>query len=99
MKQRLIQEFNALNIKDMDKITDLFQARGSYVNLKYELSSGQKVKLWDDEKIYFINQIEKKGSQRCYGLTADENYLLVCEYGENGTNAEIIIYKKWNMNE
>lgn len=28
------------------------------------------------------------------GLTADENYLLVCEYGENGADAEIVIFKR-----
>ena len=36
----------------------------------------------------------KPGSDRCYGLIADESFLLVCEYGENGTDAELIAYKK-----
>lgn len=36
----------------------------------------------------------QKNSSRCYGLTADENYLLVCEYGDNGANPEIVIFKK-----
>lgn len=28
-------------------------------------------------------------------MTADEHYLLVCEYGENGADPEVIAYKKW----
>lgn len=36
----------------------------------------------------------KKNSDRCYGLTADEQYLLVCEYGEAGSDAEIVEMRK-----
>lgn len=50
----------------------------------------------EDKKIYLGNQIERPGSDRCYGIVADESYLLVCEYGCNGTDPEIIIYKKRN---
>ncbi|MBP3480512.1 MAG: DUF3795 domain-containing protein [Clostridia bacterium] len=95
LKKRLIAEFNALGIKDMDTVTDLNALHGSYINLKYTLPGGQSIRFWDDDRIYLGNQICKKGSERCYGLTADEHYLLVCEYGTNGTDAEIIIYKKW----
>ncbi len=94
LKKRLIDEFNALGIQDMGEVTDLNALRGAYVNLQYTLPGGQKIKFWDDDRIYLGNQICKKNSDRCYGLTADENYLLVCEYGENGADAEIIIYKK-----
>lgn len=40
------------------------------------------------------NQIYIKNSNRCYGLTSDENYLLACEYGDSASDAEIITYKK-----
>ena len=96
MKKRLIKAFNDLNIDDMEKITELHQGKGDFVNLDFPLPNGEKVKLWDDNKTYFINQLEKKGSERCYGLTADEKYLLVCEYGEGGSNPEIVVFKKWN---
>ena len=39
-------------------------------------------------------QVEKANSDRCFGLAADNDYLLVCEYGCNGANPEIIVYKK-----
>ncbi|MEG2611854.1 MAG: DUF3795 domain-containing protein, partial [Oscillospiraceae bacterium] len=94
LKKQLISEFNALNIGDMAEVTDLNALKGSFVNLEYSLPSGQSLKFWNDNRIYLGNQICKENSERCYGLTADENYLLVCEYGENGTNAEIIVYQK-----
>ncbi|WP_243111211.1 DUF3795 domain-containing protein [Acutalibacter sp. 1XD8-33] len=94
LKDRLIREFNDLGIQDMEVITGLNTLPGSYINLEYTLPGGQKVKLLDDSKVYMGNQVCKAGSKRCYGLAADEDHLLVCEYGENGSDPEIIIYKK-----
>lgn len=94
MKKQLIAEFNALNIPDMAEVDCLYSLRGSFINLEYTLPDGQSIKLLDDKKIYLGNQIEKAGSDRCYGLAADENYLLVCEYGCGGSDAEIVIYKR-----
>lgn len=96
MKEKLIEAFNALGIADLPKVTELHSHPGSFINLEYTLPSGQKVKLWDDKKTYFGNQLEKPGSERCYGLAADETYLLVCEYGCGGSDAEIVVYKRWN---
>lgn len=94
MKRRLIEEFNALGIRDLPEVTDLYALVGSYVNLEYTLPGGQAVRFWDDKRIYLGNQLPKIGTDRCYGLTADENYLLVCEYGENGADAEIVMFKR-----
>lgn len=94
LKEQLIAEFNALDIEDMAQVTGLNALRGSFINLEYALPGGQTVKLLEDGRIYLGNQVCKKGSDRCYGLAADENRLLVCEYGEGGSDAEIILYKK-----
>lgn len=94
LKRQLIDEFNSLGIEDMDEVADLYALVGSYINLEYTLPNGQSLKLWDDTCVYLGNQICKKNSDRCYGLTADEKYLLVCEYGENGSDAEIVVYKR-----
>ena len=67
---------------------------GFYVNLEYTLENGQKGKLLRDDKVYFGNQVERPGNERCYGLVADESYILICEYGCNGADPEIIVYKK-----
>ena len=93
-KKRLIEEFNAPGISNMPTVTTLCQLRGAYVNLEYILPNGEKIKLLDDTKIYLGYQLEKANSDRCYGLVADNDYLLVCEYGCNGAEPEIIVYKK-----
>ena len=94
LKAQLIREFNALGIEDMKEVTDLNALKGSFVNLEYSLASGQRIKFWDDGRIYLGNQLCKRDSDRCYGLTADEEHLLVCEYGEAGWDPEIIVYQK-----
>lgn len=93
-KNKLIDEFNALGIEGMSTITTLFQLNGAFVNLEYPLPNGKKIKLLEDSKIYLGCQVEKAGSDRCFGLVADSEHLLVCEYGVNGDNPEIIVYKK-----
>ena len=65
----------------------------SYTHL--DVYKRQKVKSWEDGLVYLGNQLEKQdGSCRCYGLTADENWLLVCEYGDNGSDPELVVYKR-----
>lgn len=96
LKAALIAEFRALDIPDMEEVTDLNALRGALINLEYTLPGGQAVKLWDDGRIYLGNQLRKTGSDRCYGIAADERYLMVSEYGENGADAEIVVFKRWN---
>ena len=98
LQKKLIAEFNALGIEDMEEVTSLNALNGSYINLAYTLPSGQTVKLLKDDKVYLGNQLHKRNSDRCYGIAADETYLLVCEYGELGSDAEIIVYKKRENN-
>lgn len=93
-KKELIDEFNALDISGMPQITELFPLFGCYVNLEYELPGGQRVKLLEDNGIYLGCQAERKGSDRCYGLAADDRYLLVCEYGCGGSDPQIVVYKR-----
>lgn len=96
MKEQLIKEFNKLGIADMVEVKEMHEGKGNFVNLNFTLPGGQAVKFWDDDKTYYINQLEKKDSARCYGLVADEKYLLVCEYGDGGSDAEIVVFKRWN---
>ena len=92
-KKMLIDEINALGIKDLS-ITDLHLLNGFYINLEYPLPNGKAVKLLADENIYWGNQIERTDTDRCYGLAADDTFLLVCEYGCGGSNPEILLYRK-----
>ena len=68
---------------------------GKYVNLEYPLTSGGTVKFLDDNSMYLGNQVEcelHKG--RCYGMVACVDFLLVCEYGENGADPEVVLYMR-----
>ena len=96
MKEILIEQFNMLTIPGMEEVKELYEAKGSFVNLPFLLPSGLTPKFWDDDKTYYIAQLENNKSDRCFGLTADEMYLMVCEYGEGGSNPEIVLFKRWN---
>ncbi|GFI61913.1 hypothetical protein IMSAG049_01084 [Clostridiales bacterium] len=93
MKETLIEEFNALEIQNL-QVNDVNLLNGFYVNLEYTLANGQSVKLLEDNRVYLGNQIEIPGSNRCYGIVADNEYLLVCEYVCNGTDPQIVVYKR-----
>lgn len=89
----MIGEFNALGIEHLE-IKDLNLLNGFFVNLEYPLGNGQSVKFLEDRNVYWGNQIEIPENDRCYGIVADAEYMLVCEYGCNGADPEIILYKK-----
>ncbi|MBP3596506.1 MAG: DUF3795 domain-containing protein [Clostridia bacterium] len=97
-KKQLIEEFNLLNIPGMPKINELYPLNGAFVNLSYPIPNGSSIKFLDDCSIYLGNQVECEFNEgniiRCYGLVAGMDFLLVSEYGANGDNPEIIIYKK-----
>ncbi len=94
-KQILIDELNSLNVVGMPVIDKLHILPGSFVNLAYPLPSGENIKFLDDNDVYLGNQVECEfGGERCFGLVASPAFLLVVEYGENGTNPEILIYKR-----
>ena len=92
LKQQLIDEINALGIKDMPRVENLFVLQGSFVNMAYPVN-GNMVKLLDDNASYWGTQIEKSDG-RCYGIACDEHYILVSEYGKDGIDAELVIMKR-----
>jgi len=89
----MIEEINALGISGLT-VNDLNLLTGAYVNLEYPLSNGTTVKFLKEKDIYLGNQIERQDSERCYGVAADETFILVCEYGCNGADPEIVLYKR-----
>ena len=94
-KQQIMDELNALQIEGMPKVESLNALLGSFVNLEYRLPNGSCVKFLDDEATYLGNQLECEfGGERCFGVVANMDFLLVCTYEENGANPELILYKK-----
>ena len=75
-------------------VDDLNLLTGSYVNLPYPLANGSTVRFLKDDDIYLGNQVERADSDRCYGVVANEDFILVCEYGCNGSDPEIVLYTR-----
>ena len=96
-KNMLISEINSLSVEFMDEVKELIPLNGEYVNLEYKLPNGLTVKFLDDSEVYLGAQVESKyneGIERCYGVIANMNFILISEYGENGVNPELLVYKK-----
>ena len=94
-KKQLIDEINALHIEGMPKVEKLNALVGSYVNLEYRLPSGISVKFLDDNTTYLGNQLESEfGSDRCFGVLANMDFIMVSTYGVDGADPELVLYKK-----
>ena len=97
-KKQLIDEINELKVPGMPKIRELNALNGAFVNLSYHMPNGEFVKLLDDNEIYLGNQVECEFNDdsiiRCFGIVANMNFILISEYGPDGDNPELIMYKK-----
>ncbi|MBQ5709657.1 MAG: DNA-binding protein, partial [Anaerotignum sp.] len=82
-------------IEGMPKVEKLNALVGGYINLEYRLPNGKTVKFLDDNTTYLGNQLECEfGGDRCFGIAANMDFILVCTYETNGINPELVIYKK-----
>ncbi|MBR5968859.1 MAG: helix-turn-helix domain-containing protein [Lachnospiraceae bacterium] len=94
-KQQLIKEINDLHIEGMPKVEKLNALVGSYVNLAYPLPSGVAVKFLNDGSTYLGNQLESPlGGDRCFGVLANMDFILICTYEAEGKNPELVLFKK-----
>ena len=94
-KRQLIDEINALDIDGMPRVDKLNALVGRFVNLEYPLPSGMKAKFLDDQKTYLGNQLESPmGGDRCFGILASMEFILICTYEKDGVNPELVLYKK-----
>ena len=94
-KRQLIDELNALHVEGMPKVEKLNALVGSYVNLPYRLPNGTAAKFLDDGTTYLGCQLEPElGGDRCFGVLANMDFLLVCTYEAEGKNPELLLYKK-----
>ena len=95
---QLISEINAFDIPGMPKINELFPINGQFVNLIYTFPNGKKEKILDDGGIYLANRVECEYNDgtfaRFFGVAADTDFIAVSEYGPNGADPELILYKK-----
>lgn len=98
LKKHLIYEINSLNIPGMPKINELFALNGAFVNTAYPMPSGENVKLLDDKQIYLGTQVEcefnDESMKTCFGIAAGLDFILISEYGEQGADPEIVLFKR-----
>ena len=53
------------------------------------------MKFLDDQKTYLGNQLESEfGEDRCFGILAGMDFILVCTYEKWAKMTELLIYKK-----
>jgi len=94
-KQQLVEEFNALDVEGMPKVEGLNVLPGSFINLEYTLPNGERVKFLNDRATYLGNQLPCEfGGDRCFGIAANMEFLLVCTYGADGADPELVLYQK-----
>ena len=97
LKKKLINEINSLNIDGMPKIDELYALHGSFVNLEYNISNN-KIKFLKDDEIYLGTQVEclfnDNDVKRCFGIACNMDFIIISEYGEDGINPELILFKK-----
>ena len=94
-KKKLVEEINALQIEGMPKVEKLNALVGQYVNLAYPLPSGATLRFLNDGTTYLCTQLKSKfGGERCFGVLANMDFILVSTYEAEGKNPELILYKK-----
>ena len=104
LKKRLIDELNSLGIEGL-AVDTLYLLNGAFVNLEYPLSNGTAVRFLNDNDVYLGCQIERTGSERCFGVVANEAFILV-QYGIAPLSVQVAptlphhlgtrIFRKWN---
>ena len=94
-KKQLVDEINALHIEGMPRLDRLNALVGSYVNLTYRLPNGTYARFLDDGTTYLGNQLESEIVEGlCFGVLANIDFILICTYGEGGSDPELLLYKK-----
>ncbi len=97
-KYRAAKPFAAGNpqfgIAELKTVQSLDRLDGSYLNLECEWPNGKTGRILDDAQKYYACQVEISGSEKCYGVAANAHMIAVYRYGCNGTDAELILWKR-----
>ena len=94
-KSALLGEINALlRTNGFPEAEALHELAGSNVNLEYPISGETSVKMLDSKRIYLGCQVTTSDPGICCGVVADLGFILLSRYRENGSEPELILYKK-----
>ena len=95
LKKQLIEEINDLKVTRMPKVEKLNALVGRFVNLEYPLPSGMKARFLDDQTTYLGTQLNSEiEKDRCFGVLANSEFILISTYKPDVTDPELILYKK-----
>lgn len=90
----IIDRLQCLGIEELKSVASLNELKGDYINLQCRWPNGATGKILDDNKKYYGIQVEREGSDRCYGVAADEKQIAVFTYGCGGKDAELVMWMK-----
>lgn len=94
----LKEEIRQLGIPGLPAIAELFPMNGAFLNIAYPLPNGDAVKFLNDDGIYLAAQAESEFNDgsvvRCFGVACNADFILVSEYGPNGSDPVLVAYKK-----
>lgn len=94
-KAMLLSEVNdLLRFNGLPAAEQLHELPGSFVDLAYPVPSGKAVHFLDVSKVYLGTQIEFADMGVCYGVVADMSFILICSYSVDGSEPELIAYKR-----
>ena len=94
-KKELTEEINALGVKGLPRVERLNALVGAFVNIAYPLPGGASAKFLDDGTTYLGTQLPSEDEDgRCFGVLANADFILVCTYGEGGSDPELLLFKK-----
>ena len=94
MQEKIINRLHSLGIEELKSVVSLHELDGDYINLECRLPNGTTGKILDDNKKYYAIQVERLGSETCYGIAADENQIAIFSYGCDGRDAELVMWLK-----
>lgn len=90
--EKIIERLRTAGIEELKAVASLNELPGDYINLECKWPNGATGKILDDRKKYYAIQVERPGSDRCYGVAADENQIAVYSYGCGGREAELVMW-------
>lgn len=94
-KRQLMDEINGLHIEGLPRVERLHPLVGRDIDLAYRLPNGSCVRFLDSEATYLGDQLACEfGGDRCFGIAASMDFILISTYEEGGKDPELVIYKK-----
>jgi hypothetical protein len=89
---KIIDRLHNCGIEELKSVALLKELNGDTINLECRWPNGAVGKILDDKKRYYATQVERAGSDRCFGIAADEHQIAVFTYGCGGKDAELVLW-------